>query len=102
MGEGRGLRASIEGKELVIRIETETLATAFENGIYNNPYVMNIGGEYDYVKQFRVDDLTIFANEVITSLFNEWEDGSTVLTRMLDQACEDAVESGCEGVIEIE
>jgi hypothetical protein len=102
MSEDRGLRASIEGKELVIRIELETLANAFEWSEYNNPYQMDQQGNYDYVKQFKITNQEEFAKGVVDALMNEGEDGSTLLTRMLDQVCEDAVESGCEGVDEIE
>ena len=46
----------------------------------------------------KVSDPAIFAREVCAAINMEDEDGSTMLTRMLDKAISVAVESGCEGV----
>lgn len=45
-----------------------------------------------------ITDLDAFARAVIGEINREDEDGSTLLTRMLDKAILAAVENGCEGV----
>ena len=46
----------------------------------------------------KITDDQTFALEVARAINAEGEDGSTLLTRMLDAAILKAVESGCEGV----
>jgi len=46
----------------------------------------------------KVIDPHVFAVEVANEINAEGEDGSTLLTRMLDAAMKAAVENGCEGV----
>ena len=46
----------------------------------------------------KITDVQTFALEVADAINDEAEDGSTLLTRMLDAAIRKAVESGCEGV----
>jgi len=50
------------------------------------------------VPNIKVTDIQEFALEVARAINSEEEDGSTLLTRMLDKAISNAVESGCEGV----
>ncbi len=45
-----------------------------------------------------VIDRKLFAKEIMYSINAEAEDGSTLLTRMLDKAIINAVEGGCEGI----
>ena len=51
----------------------------------------------DNVPVVKITDVQTFALEVARSINDEAEDGSTLLTRMLDSAIQKAVESGCEG-----
>ncbi len=46
----------------------------------------------------KITDVQTFALEVADVINDEAEDGSTLLTRMLDAAIRKAVERGCEGV----
>lgn len=46
----------------------------------------------------KITDVQTFALEVARAINAEGEDGSTLLTRMLDAAILKAIESGCEGV----
>lgn len=98
----RGLGASIEGNDLVIRVDLKVLAFAFEHSEYNTPYQMDQQGNYDYREQFKITNTKKFAEEVVRALYDEREDGSNLMTDLMDKACQDAVESGCEGVEEIE
>jgi len=50
------------------------------------------------VPNIKVDGPADFAREVCAAINREDEDGSTLLTRMLDKAISMAVESGCDGV----
>ena len=50
------------------------------------------------VPNIKITDAQEFALEVARAINAEAEDGSTLLTRMLDKAISKAVESGCEGV----
>lgn len=46
----------------------------------------------------KIDDLDSFTKEVERAINDEREDGSTLLTDMLDKAIKSAVEDGCEGI----
>jgi len=46
----------------------------------------------------KITDAAVFAKEVVAQLNRESEAGSTLVTRMLDEAILAAVENGCEGV----
>ena len=89
------LRSYVE--DGVLRIETglSTLKWAFENGENNNVYVDDVR---DWVRQAEVSDMTEFAKDVDIAMHDEGEDGSTPLSRFLDQMMENAVEHGCVGL----
>ena len=42
--------------------------------------------------------MALFAREVVRELNKEDEDGSTLVTKLIDEAVRNAVEDGCEGV----
>lgn len=50
------------------------------------------------VPNIKVTNAAVFAKEVVRQINREDEDGSTLLTRMFDEAMKQAVENGCEGV----
>lgn len=50
------------------------------------------------VPNIKITDVQEFANAVVTAINEEDEYGSTLLTRMIDEAIAKAVESGCGGV----
>lgn len=87
------LCVKIEDGKLVISIGIETLCFATEN----------CERFYDPEKDryaFKVTDAAKFASDVALSLQHEEEDGSTPVSRLLDAACEDAIEGGSEGIEE--
>ncbi len=43
-------------------------------------------------------DIDIFINEIIHEINHEAEDGSTMLTNMLDSAILNAISNGCDGI----
>ena len=93
---GRPLTIGLEGEELVIRIGVDTLQFCFETGEENQPYDEKAE---DFRRSWRVIDTHKFAEGVGIALCNEEEDGSTPLTKMLDEAFIHAVEND-EGVDE--
>jgi hypothetical protein len=56
------------------------------------------GQRPDSEPNIKITDSQKFAREVVAEINRESEDGSTLLTRMLDKAISNAVEAGCEGV----
>ena len=56
------------------------------------------GESGDDVPNIVVTDKEKFGEAVCEEINREDEDGSTLLTRMLDEAIRQAVENGCEGV----
>ena len=52
----------------------------------------------DSVPNIKITDAEKFAREIVDEINRENEDGSTLLTRMLDDAIRNAVDAGCEGV----
>ena len=87
------MTCKIEGNELVVRIEFDTLEYAAANCAYF--WDGESGTDTPTVK---VMDPFLFAEEVCRHLNNEEEDGSTLLTNMFDNGIISAVEDGCEGV----
>lgn len=86
---GRPLTVGVEADELVIRIGVDTLAFAFETGEENQPFDEEAN---DFRRSWKVIDKHKFANGVGSALCNEEEDGSTPLTKVLDEAFIRAVE----------
>lgn len=93
---GQPLKVGVEGDELVIRIGVDTLVFAFEIGEENNPFDEAAN---DFRRSFKVTNKYRFAKGVGHGLCVEGEDGSTPLTRILDEAYIRAVEND-EGVDE--
>lgn len=93
---GQPLTIGVEGDELVIRIGVDTLQFCFEVGEENQPYDEKAE---DFRRAFKVIDKHKFAKGVGIALCNEEEDGSTPLTKILDEAFIHAVENA-EGVDE--
>jgi hypothetical protein len=95
---GRPLTIRVEGEELVIRIGVDTLVFAFETGEENQPFDDDAN---DFRRSWKVVDKYKFAKGVGNALCCEEEDGSTPLTKILDEAYIHAVEND-EGVDEDE
>lgn len=86
------LRCTIEDEKLIISIGIDTLAFAAKE----HPFFWS--GEDDKTPCINVTDNAMFAKEVALALQHEAEDGSTLITRVIDKAMQDAVEDGCYGV----
>jgi len=86
---GQPLTIGVEGDELVIRIGVDTLAFAFETGEDNQPFDEKAN---DFRRTWKVVDKHDFAKGVAIALCDEEEDGSTPLTKILDEAYIRAVE----------
>lgn len=95
-GSAFPLTIGVENDELVIRIGVGTLAYCFEISDDNNPYDEEIN---DFRRAYRVTDKHKFATGVANALTIEEEDGSTPLTKILDEAYIVAVED-CMGAEE--
>lgn len=87
---GLPLTVGVEEDQLVIRIGVDTLAFCFEVGDENQPFDEEAN---DYRRAFKVIDKHKFAKGVAYGLQDEEEDGSTPLTKILDDAFIKAVES---------
>ena len=92
------LRVSVKQGQLVIAIGVETLAFAFENSPYANPWDDKA---CDYVRRLKVADVGAFAVDVAYELKDEEEDGTTLVHALLDRACQAAAENGSQGVEEL-
>lgn len=82
----------VDGK-LVISLRISTLAHAARN----SEHFFNCAESGTPLK---ITDETMFATSVANALNREEEDGSTPITRMLDEATEWVIEQGEEGIEE--
>jgi len=86
---GLPLTIGVEGDQLVIRIGVDTLAFCFEIGDDNQPFDETAN---DFRRAWKVTNKYRFAKGVASGLQQEEEDGSTPLTKILDEACIYAIE----------
>lgn len=91
--EQRPPRCKAEGGDLYMGIGMRTLCFAAEQ----HPYLWD-GKSPASVPVVKITDAQKFATEVARAINEESENGSTLLTRMLDAAILKAVERGCDGV----
>jgi hypothetical protein len=91
------LQANVKDGKLVISVGIDILAMAFEFSEYNNPYDEDKDA---FVQRFFVKDKLQFAKDISDALTVEEEDGSTMLTYLLDHAMEVAVNRGSTAVEE--
>jgi hypothetical protein len=94
LSEELPLECKYRNGALTIRIGEKVLAFATEQ----NPDLWD--GEMDKPR-FKVTDAKAFSREVMRAMNKEEEDGSTLLSRMIDQATLNAIDYGCEGVEEV-
>lgn len=87
------LRCKAVGGDIEMGIGMKVLAFAAEN----HPDFWDGESGID-VPNIKITDVQEFALEVARAINDEAEDGSTLLTRMLDEAIAKAVEDGCDGV----
>jgi hypothetical protein len=87
---GRPLTVKIEKDQLVIRVGIDTMAYAFETMEDNQPWD---SAAANFRRIWKVTDKLQFARGMANVLCNESEDGSTPLTRLLDQCGTEAAEN---------
>lgn len=93
------LEVKIDNGRLVISIGVDTLAYAFENSDGNMKY----NDEHkDWLPVDLVEDKDVFASEVIVSMLKEDEDGSTSISRYLDDTMMESVNYGNLGILDEE
>ena len=95
----RSLTTQISDGEMQFAIGIDGLAFAADHSDTFNPYDPE---NNDWVQRWKVVNPEQFAIEVLRAMNREGEDGSTPLTRFLDQMVDAALEDGSEGVEEIE
>ena len=93
------LEVHIIDGQLVVRIGVETLAWASDHSDFSTPYDDKVG---DFVPKWKVIDQLEFAKDVARELRREEEDGSSLLTNVLDKAIEAAIGQGSLGIEEME
>jgi len=87
------LRCKAVGGDIEMGVGMNVLAFAAEN----HPDFWDGESGLD-VPNIKITDRQEFARAVADAINDEAEDGSTLLTRMLDAAIAKAVEDGCDGV----
>ena len=98
------LAAVVKGGVLTITIGVDTLAFSTLASPFAWEMADRDGGEpcqIDPATLYRIDDPFGFATEVRAALLDEREDGSSLLTDLLDGAARRAIEDGAENFIVI-
>lgn len=87
--------STVENGRIVVYISFMDLAFAAENhpGFWDGESGIEITAP-----NITVTNPAEFAQEVVEQLNREDEDGSTMVTKLLDDAISEAINSGCEGV----
>ena len=99
--ESQPLKCSVEDGEIVIRIGIETMkeAAQYEG---RDPFWVDEDNAGHYFQRYKVVDPLEFAKDIVRQLQDEAEDGSSMLTNLLDKACDKAIDDGSLGVSEDE
>lgn len=93
----KSLEVKIERDAVVIRIGIQTLAHAVTYADWANNWKESEDGG-DYIRTFAITDVRQFAKDVVSAMQAEEEDGSSLLTDLLDKAAEEAVNDGSLGL----
>jgi len=79
-------------------LRCEAIDGAIEMGIGVNVLAFAAEQHPEFEEGIKIINISDFAKEVVLAINDESEDGSNLLTRMLDEAIKKAVEGGCDGV----
>lgn len=97
MGKKRrdyGLDVKIEREKIVISIGVGVLGHVIKFG----PTFQRFNEKTEEFEAPVVTNADAFAKEVLLQLLAEEEDGTTLVHKMFDKACEEALEQGGEGI----
>ena len=101
---GRGRKAWLDAKvhkgKLVIEIGVETLAFSAQRRLDEQAFDASEGEKMD--SNIRVVGPDAFAEEIVSALLKEAEDGSNRLHYLFDGAFDYAIDQGAEGLMENE
>lgn len=89
------LTARVEGDELVIRVGVDQLAHAIISADAFHGFSVEADA---YVRDFAISGPMGFAKDVVRAMQKESEDGSTPLTRFLDEVAGTAMDDGARGI----
>lgn len=90
------LSVEIKGGKLIVSIGVNVLAHAAACSSWATPYDDE---RRDYFRTFAIADAEEFAKDVRSAASAEREDGSSLVTDLLDKACEAAVNDGSLGLL---
>jgi hypothetical protein len=95
-GNDKPLTVSVAGGVLRIEIGVSTLAfaTLHSQYVYDMMPGRHRHDEREVAKRFSIPDEKGFAEEIRSALLDEEEDGSSLLTELLDKAAQVAIEDG--------
>jgi len=96
---GRPLGVAVKDGQLVVTIGVQTLAHAVAFSDWANPFDEAAD---DYIRTFAIEDAPQFANDVVSAMLSEGEDGSTPLSAFIDKMAQAAIEDGSLGLHEDE
>lgn len=96
-GDNTPLNVTVDSGRLVIEIGVQALAYAVAAAPWAAPFDEAAD---DYIRRFAITDPSQFAAEVRLAMLAEGDDGSTLVTDLIDRAAEAAISSGCEGIDE--
>jgi hypothetical protein len=94
MSADQPLRCTVEGEELVIRIGINTLAWAEQSERRDTPFWTYDEEKYEYVPRWKIINDLEWAKDVVREINREEEDGSSLLTNLLDKASDNALDQG--------
>jgi hypothetical protein len=87
----RPLRAFVSQGVLVIEVGIDTLAWA---ALHTDYVLSSDPGARDHTERFHINDTRAFAKDVVSAMTDEAEDGSSRLTRFIDDACVQSIDQG--------
>jgi hypothetical protein len=95
MKKNTPLSVTIRNGELKIKIGIDCLASAITRG--NDSHQFDEKTD-EYVRRFAITDTAKFVEDVARALQHEEEDGSTPLSKLLDEMGQVAIDDGSTGV----
>ncbi len=95
MSKETPLTVNLRNGELVIKIGINVIANAIARGNDFHAYAEKSG---EYLRNFAIVDAAEFAKDVSIALTYEEEDGSSPISKLLDEMGQSAIDDGSTGV----